>query len=423
MLESGDWIVPHLNGRPYLDKPPLLYWLTALSYSQFGMGDVSARLVPSLAAFATVVIVFFWGRCIAGSELGFTAAAILALMPQFVYRGRWLSFDTLLCLWVTLSLATAHIASVSQRFWPWWMISALSAGLGLLTKGPVVLVLVGVPLFASRWILTTGGKFTILRWIVWIVVAGMVAAGWFIAMSNRHPEFIEYFFWKHHVERYVTPFDHQKHFWFYLPELLFGLIPWIGLVPGMVKWCWKCQPGNSIARFTALTALWCVVFFSISGSKRATYILPCFPALALSLALYLTTQLSRKAFLMWCRCGMLTWLVLLGLIIFWWPIYTHKFSMRDVLEPQREHLLKEDVVICYPRMWDGVPFYLRRSDVQVYGGNEMQSMIAEIQQASRALLIVKTAQAHDVINTLPMEIQHQEVTRNSEVVILRVGAE
>lgn len=75
------------------------------------------------------------------------------------------------------------------------------------------------------------------------------------------------------------------------------------------------------------------------------------------------------------------------------------------------------------RMWDGVPFYLRRSDVQVYGGNEMQSMIAEIQQASRALLIVKTAQAHDVINTLPMEIQHQEVTRNSEVVILRVGAE
>jgi 4-amino-4-deoxy-L-arabinose transferase-like glycosyltransferase len=425
LLEAPDWVVPHLNGQPYLDKPPLMYWLSALSYQLFGVSDFSARLIPSLAAFATVLIVFFWGKSIGGRELGFTAAAILALTPQFVYRGRWLSFDSLLCLWVTLSLSTAHVAATSRRFWPLWLVSAAAAGLGLLTKGPVAFVLVGVPLYAARWLWSW--PLSIRRWLVWTGVAVGVAAGWFVAMSQRQDGFVEYFFWKHHVERYVTPFDHQKPFWFYIPELVFGLLPLVVLLPKLLKWCSQGQPGGNntqreAACFAGLTALWCVAFFSLSGSKRATYILPCFPPLALALGLYLTTQLSRKAYLWWCKCGLMTLLVLLALLIFWWPFYTHKFSMRDAIEPARKHLSEDTSVLCYPRMWDGVPYYLRRSDVRAYRSEELTYMIEDIQRTARALLVVKPAQVREVLEVLPETRIAIEIARNSEVVVLLVSS-
>src|SRR5262245_35464267 len=100
MLERGEWIVPYLQGEPYLDKPPLVYWLVMCSYEAFGISAWSARLVPALAVHLTVVVVYLFGRRTLGGRAAWWGALILALTPGFLGMGRLLILDGVLSLFV-----------------------------------------------------------------------------------------------------------------------------------------------------------------------------------------------------------------------------------------------------------------------------------------------------------------------------------
>src|SRR5207237_2477786 len=111
--------------------------------------DWAARLVPGCAGVLTVLLTYLWGRRVAGERAGLCAALVLALSPEFLYRQRMLLMDGLVCLWVTAGLAAAHLALLAPRLRRgWWLLSALACGLGLLTKGPVALVLLAGPVLA-----------------------------------------------------------------------------------------------------------------------------------------------------------------------------------------------------------------------------------------------------------------------------------
>src|SRR5579885_2488382 len=116
MLQRGDLVLPVLNGEPYLDKPPLLYWLVAGSYRLFGVAEWSARLVPALAVHATILLVYFLGRRGLGEAAATRGAVLLALAPGFVSVGRLLLLDGLLALWTTLALLAAFEAVRGERF-------------------------------------------------------------------------------------------------------------------------------------------------------------------------------------------------------------------------------------------------------------------------------------------------------------------
>src|SRR6185295_3012081 len=96
MLQRGEWIVPTLQTEPYLDKPPLFYWLVMLSYSVFGFHDWAARLVPALAVQGCIVVGYLFGRRFLGERPAFWGALLLALMPGFVGMGRLLVLDGVL---------------------------------------------------------------------------------------------------------------------------------------------------------------------------------------------------------------------------------------------------------------------------------------------------------------------------------------
>ena len=112
----------------------------------FGVHDWAARLVPALAGVLTVLVTYFWGRRVVGERAGLCGALVLCLSARFVYLERELTMDCLLCLWTTAGLAAAHAALVGGRFRTgWWLLSAGACALGVLTKGPVALVLIVVP--------------------------------------------------------------------------------------------------------------------------------------------------------------------------------------------------------------------------------------------------------------------------------------
>src|SRR5207249_11895429 len=165
MLAEGRFVEPVWHGQPYYHKPPLLYWLVMLSYRLCGVHDWAARLVPALASFATVFVTWWWGRRAFGARTALASALILALSARFIYLGRMLTMDPLLALWVTTALATAHAAlSAGAMRWRWWLLSALASGLGLLTKGPVALALVLVPVALFH-------RATVRAWAAYLTVA------------------------------------------------------------------------------------------------------------------------------------------------------------------------------------------------------------------------------------------------------------
>ena len=302
MVTSADWVVPTLNHKPYLDKPPMLYWLCAISYRWFGTTDWSARLIPVCAAFLTVLATFVGGRQLVGTRAAALGAVLLSLTGGFVYCGRFLNLDSLLSLFVALSLLTAYmaIARGDRVRWRWWLASAVCCGLGMLTKGPVALVLLAPPVVGYTWLGRMRSRPTWSHWAVFAVLAGGISVPWFAAMIARNPDYAVYFFWKHNIGRFLSGANHPRPFWFYLPVLVIGFLPWSLLFPFCARFLFRSdrQIRNERPRslgFLLLWAGWCVLFFSLSSGKLPTYVLPACPAVALLIGFYLDHVLFSQA--------------------------------------------------------------------------------------------------------------------------------
>ena len=295
------WLTPVLHGQPYYDKPPLLYWLVMLSYDAFGVHDWAARLVPGTAGCLTVLLAFFWGRRLAGERAALAGGLVLCLSARFVYLGRMLTFDTLLCLLVTAALAAAHRALQNRArvvHRGWWLLSGLACGLGLLAKGPVAVVLVAVPVRAWTALDSRAARPGLRGWALFLAAAAAVAAPWYGFMILSYPDFLTHFFWRHNFLRYAAPFDHVEPLWFYLPGVFLGMLPWTLLLPGLWRFLvWRSRRvaarRSPALGFFLLSGLWGLLFFSLAGCKRAVYILPALPPLALALGCTLDALLPR----------------------------------------------------------------------------------------------------------------------------------
>jgi dolichol-phosphate mannosyltransferase len=301
MLMEGRWIVPVLHGQPYCHKPPLLYWLVMMSYSVFGVHDWAARLVPCSAALFGIGVAYAWARRLVSSSAAFYGCLILCLSARFVYLGRMLTMDSLLCLWVLLGWAAAHRAVGQTALkWRWWLLSAAAVGLGLLTKGPVALALVAIPAAAFTLIDSRMARPGLGGWAAYLGLAAAVSLPWYVALSLREPTFAVDFFWTHNLRRFLLPLDHDGPVWYYLPGLLLGMLPWTLFLPYLARSLGR-RSGVAMARrpaslgFFIITFLWCLVFYSAAGCKRPGYILPAMPPLALSLGWFLDSVLSRRS--------------------------------------------------------------------------------------------------------------------------------
>jgi hypothetical protein len=293
LLEGRVW-TPVLNHEDYWQKPPLLYWLVMLSYQLFGVHDWAARLVPCLAGIFCVVITTGWAWRTLGFWSGLVSGAILTLSMRFLYLAGMLSMDGLLCSFVLAGLACGHLALADGRHrWRWLVVSALACALGVLTKGPVAIVLIVVPIVVLAFLDRRYRFLTKIEACVYGSIVVLVAGPWFILMVVSAPEAAGSFLWLHHLMRYLASIDHEKPAWFYVPSLLLGMLPWTLLLIPMVPYLWRKSLRASKRRPAALGAFvlafaWCVLFFSLSGCKRPGYILPALPLLALIVGTFVT---------------------------------------------------------------------------------------------------------------------------------------
>jgi 4-amino-4-deoxy-L-arabinose transferase-like glycosyltransferase len=393
MFDRGEWVVPTLQAEPYLDKPPLLYWSVILCYRMFGVSDGAARIIPALAVHLTILLLYLVGRRSVGERSAFWGALMLCVAPGFLGMGRLLILDGLLTLWVTLSLLAGFEAIRGEQLRRgWWLLAAAACGLGVLTKGPIAVILLVAPLIAHRWL--TGQRVPI-GWRDWLGFFGVVFAvnlPWYVAILLRAPVFLRHFLWEHNVLRFLQPFDHLQPVWYYVPILVGGFLPATLLLWSFGRFL--LSGDELVARlrtpqlgFWLLAGGWCVLFFSLSGSKLPTYVLPAFPPLFLALGYFVAHSRWNES--AWTKGGVA---VMAGVLAFGFYMAVPRYA------EARSPMVRPDVVqrycadpavtvICYPRNCDSVAFYLGRDDLRNVRSKLAQTLVEDILTRPRTVVL------------------------------------
>jgi 4-amino-4-deoxy-L-arabinose transferase-like glycosyltransferase len=289
MVASGDWVTPRLDGVRYFEKPPLQYWLTAAAYEAFGVREWTARLWPALAGFLCVLFTGFVGHRLGGPRLGLYSACVLGGSIGYALSAHFLTLDAGLTLWMTIGLGGLMlaqrdgVAAGESRLWMWAAWAALA--LATLSKGLIGIVLPGASLVLYSLATRDWAVWRRLRIVSGALIFLAVASPWFVAVSLRNPGFLDFFFVHEHFTRFLTSEHHREGaWWYFIPILAVAILPWLSVFAWTAPRLWSGAPATSgfhWQRFALVWSAFIFVFFSASGSKLPSYILPIMPALAL----------------------------------------------------------------------------------------------------------------------------------------------
>ncbi|MGH8398902.1 MAG: phospholipid carrier-dependent glycosyltransferase [Gammaproteobacteria bacterium] len=294
MVATGDWVTPRLDGLKYFEKPALQYWTTAVAYELFGQSNWSSRLWTALTGFLGVLMTAWAGWRLFDRRTAWCAALLLGSGMFYIIMGHFNTLDMGVSFFMCLSIFAFLFAMQAAddedtgKRRGWMYVAWAAAALGMLSKGLEAAVLPALGFIIYTLITRDWKRWKQLHWYGGVLIFLIIAAPWFVVVSLRNPDFFYHFFIYEHFYRFLTPEAHRTQpWWFFIPVLLFGLLPWW---PQFVRVLVSpFRRPDKLPRPTGFKQglflwTWCIVvfvFFSLSDSKLASYILPIFPALAL----------------------------------------------------------------------------------------------------------------------------------------------
>ena len=278
MVRSSDWMTPRLNHIIHFDKPPFAYWATATGLTVFGIDELGARIGLVAAALVVLAVTYRWAAATGPPQAGAYAFTCLLSAPLFFALARSVTSDLYLTMWVVLAADAARRATgpTRPRAWRWVAWGALGAG--FMTKGHVVLLWTVLPALAwAAW----SGNWSRLRRLwdpIGVVLAIAIALPWYISSILRHPELVDFWLGLQTVGRVAAPYEGERQpIWFFLITVGWAAGPWI--VPAVLELA-RRRPRPSIP-YVVVWSVVPLVVFSFLPTKRANYVLPMLPAVAL----------------------------------------------------------------------------------------------------------------------------------------------
>ena len=316
-------VLLHQHGEAYTQKPPLFFWLASLAGAPGGrVTEAAARLPSALGGFASLLAVAWLGRAMFRPRVGVLAAALLLAVPSWLQLARSARLDALLTCFVSLAFAAAW--RLDRRLGDERrdrLLLHAAIGLGVLTKGPVALLLplLGVVAYLAwerrlselrRFVSAEGLLLSVAPGVVWLAAATGLAPAGFANAS----------FWDNLILRFFAGSAHARPVWFYLERLPAGFLPASLLWPAI--W-WRYRAARQDVEAAERSRAWrfllaaigaAFVFFSCSAGKRGVYLLPIYPLLAIASAEPLASWLDSRADTRWLRLGLATGAVAVALV-------------------------------------------------------------------------------------------------------------
>jgi 4-amino-4-deoxy-L-arabinose transferase-like glycosyltransferase len=297
MRETGDWVVPHLNGTIYAEKPPLFFWLVNLSTLFFGENtELTNRLPSALAGLMTILMTFLFGSRLFNAKAGFLSGLILATCFFFPQISRWMMLDslfTLLFLLATYFLYRGMNEKARQRIF--FILSGIFMACATLTKGPIgylpiILFLIYSLIckeFQKVWNrnLLYGSLLSIGLVLAWLLSA--------IGITGQHYGIQDV--WHQTIGRFTEGWKHRQAFYFYFIRFPFGFLPWIIFLPWAVAHGIQGISTEKRKEFLLLFIWFAFIFLfsTLSKGKKDNYLLPLYPAAALLVGQWISLFLSR----------------------------------------------------------------------------------------------------------------------------------
>ena len=296
ILASGNWVVPHFLGLRYFEKPIAGYWVNAVSQWLLGDSNFAVRFGQAAATGLSALLIYWFGMRLWESRRKAGAAVLIYLSSLLVYGvGTDAVLDSIFTLWMTAAMVSFYLTvqgeTVRQRLWG-YVLLGISCGIGFLTKGFIALA---VPVVAVLPFMIQQRRFLeLVRYgLVAVVVATLVSLPWSLAIAHRDPDFWHYFFWVQHIQRFAgNDAQHARPFWYFVPILILGMMPWTAMLPSVLRKGWQNPDQRRGYIYLACWVILPFIFFSISKGKLATYILPSFAPLAMLAATGLVDYLD-----------------------------------------------------------------------------------------------------------------------------------
>jgi len=303
MLVSGNWLVPRYNGYLYFEKPPLQLWATAAAFKIFGLGEWQARLWSGLCSLFGIALVWYTTSRLWGERAGILAGMILASTPIWVIGGHFNSLDMGVAFFMSGALCCLllglHAPSKSRTELIWLLLCWSMMALSVLSKGLIGIVVPGLVLVMYSLFTWDWSSWRRMHWLSGLFLFFAITLPWFVLIIEQHPSFYQFFFIHEHFERFTTN-EHQRtaSWYFFLPLLAVGFLPWLLNVAQAVQLAFQEQRHHALTfKPLCLCLVWIVTitaFFSISQSKLPGYIFPVIPPLAILVGVSIQHLFDKK---------------------------------------------------------------------------------------------------------------------------------
>ncbi|HQP50891.1 MAG TPA: glycosyltransferase family 39 protein [Syntrophorhabdaceae bacterium] len=283
MSERSDYIHPYLNGRPYLEKPPLYPWLIIITSKITGeLNEFSARLPAAVSAILLVLVTYQLGNMVVNPGVGVLSALILATNYQFLSNARESVMDMTFAFFIGLTIFFNYICMLKGKRWL-FVISFIPSVFAVLSKGPAGLVIPAMVTFIFMLKRKEFKKYFI-PFVAGCIVSLALSSIWFVMAGDAY---IKEFILRQNITRYTNAFDHIESFYYYFHKLFVNFMPWSIVLPFSLY--------HAVKKKIWLPVIWFAftfLFFEFSKSKRAIYLLSCYPACALICGIYIKDKWS-----------------------------------------------------------------------------------------------------------------------------------
>jgi len=389
MIDSGDWVIPHLNNLPRLTKPPLYFWTVALTAKFLNNNHVNewtSRFPASLCAILTLLFVFLIVKKLFDDQLAFSSAIMLATTYSFFWHSQQAMLDMMLVMFETatcLFFIYGLKAEVNRKKF-FYIPMHLCFGLAVMTKGPVGIIIPWIGILTYLIWTSNIKELKHFAWIPGLIVFLLVTAPWLVAVYYRIDTAFSVFY-NETVTRYTSAFDHQRGWYYFIVRFPLYILPWGLFLPFII---WDIFKNKSLSdyKFPVSFFLPALIFFSLCGSKRSYYLVPLYPFIIICTAILFSKLISfnlmKRKFILLKNIYLFKLVLFLsfGYIIFicLFPILNKRFSAVDFCQRIENELPENHTLMSYKYSRPYLVYYLDRNIPSIESEDELNSKLSNV---------------------------------------------